>query len=372
MDIIFKAIVGSHAYGTNIEGSDIDRKGVYIQSPEDVLERGYREEVRAGKDEVYYEIRRFVELAAGGNPTVLELLYSPPDCIEEEHPLWELLKSRRDEFLSLSCKYSFGGYAYAQIQKARGLDKKMNWEKEKTIRKTVLDFCYVLDPDSHFKSMPVKDYLKREGLVQEDCGLAAIDHFRYTYNLFYDYTKNFENQTFKNPWDFKGIVHNEETSNDICLSDIPEYCIRKTVLFFNKDAYSTHCKDYKQYEEWLAKRNVQRYIDVAGHGQKIDGKNLLHCVRLLETGLEIAEQKTINVRRPNAEYLIGIRKGKYDLEEILDSCSYRMEAMDEAFDKSGLPSHADRGELLKLVTKIRGLFYNDSLKTKDKLFPFAG
>lgn len=31
MDIIFKAIVGSQAYGTNVPGSDTDIKGVYIQ-----------------------------------------------------------------------------------------------------------------------------------------------------------------------------------------------------------------------------------------------------------------------------------------------------------------------------------------------------
>ncbi len=44
-NIIFKALVGSHSYGTNIEGSDKDFKGIFIQSPEDCLEKGYCQQI---------------------------------------------------------------------------------------------------------------------------------------------------------------------------------------------------------------------------------------------------------------------------------------------------------------------------------------
>ena len=141
--IVFKCIVGSHAHGTNIEGSDIDYKGVYLQDPEDILNNGYREQVTITDDEVYYEIRRFIELLNTGNPTMLELLFSPEDCIQYKHPVMDILLKHRDKFLSKSCKYSFGGYAITQIEKAQGLEKKMNWEKSDTERKTVLDFCNI-------------------------------------------------------------------------------------------------------------------------------------------------------------------------------------------------------------------------------------
>jgi predicted nucleotidyltransferase len=90
--IIFKAIVGSHSYGTNVEGSDIDFKGVYIQTPKSVLYDGYVPQIEVGKDETYYEVRRFLELCETANPTVLELLYSPEDCIIYEHPVFKLIK----------------------------------------------------------------------------------------------------------------------------------------------------------------------------------------------------------------------------------------------------------------------------------------
>lgn len=354
--VILKCLVGSNAYGTNIEGSDRDYKGVFVQDPEDVLEVGYQEQYSIGKDETYYEIRRFADLAAKGNPTMLELLFMPEDCVLYKHPVMDQLLNIRHEFLSKSCRHSFVGYAHEQVQKAGGLDKKMNWEKEKTIRKTVLDFCWVLDPDSHFKTLPLRKWLEKEGMKQEHCGLSAIEHFRYTYNLFYDHVAEmrstnprFSEDVFK----FKGVVQDEDNSNDISLSDIPKYALRATVMFFNKDAYSTHCKDYLSYQKWLEERNTQRYVDVQGHGQSVDGKNLLHCVRLIETGIEIARKKDLIVRRPNAQFLVDIRKGKYDLKTILVEAEKDIKTLNEAYDKSDLPDHADRGKIMKTITKMR-------------------
>lgn len=377
--IIFAARVGSHAYGTNVEGSDEDFKGVYLQSPEDILERGYMEQVTITKDEVYYELRRFVELCCTGNPTMLELLYSPEDCILYRHDVWDHLMVVRNKFLSKSCRYSFGGYAFSQIDKAEGLNKKMNWEKEDTQRKTVLDFCYVLDPDNEFKSLPFKKWLEREGFKQQYCGLCAIDHFRYTYALFYDHGRDASDsevnllpvhstRTSKAlvGHGYKGVVQAEDTSNSISLSDIPKYAKRETVLYFNQDGYHTHCKRYNEYEGWLKNRNTQRYVDVSEHGQKIDGKNLLHCIRLIEVGIEIAETHTINVRRPNADYLIEIRKGKHNLQEILMKARKDIERLDLAYIKSTLPDTVDRGEMLKLVTKIRKEHYEREKHSEDK------
>ncbi len=48
-EVIFKALIGSHAYGTNVEGSDYDYKGVYIQDPKDVYVNGYKEQLDISK-----------------------------------------------------------------------------------------------------------------------------------------------------------------------------------------------------------------------------------------------------------------------------------------------------------------------------------
>ena len=58
--IIFKAIVGSQSYGTNLPTSDIDYKGVFLQDPYDKYINGYRDEIIINKDEKYFELEKFL------------------------------------------------------------------------------------------------------------------------------------------------------------------------------------------------------------------------------------------------------------------------------------------------------------------------
>lgn len=342
--IIFGCIVGSHAYGTNIEGSDEDRKWIYVQSPTDLFINGYRPQIELSKDEVCYELSRFIELAQKANPTILELLFSPRECVLYQHPIFEKLTGNRRLFLTKQCRFSFGGYAVAQIEKARGLDKKLNWEKERTIRKTVLDFCYwierSIDPrrNDHYQTAPIKDIFTLKQIYR--FGLTVIPHTKDLYNLSGP-------DSIDNP--YRGIVSNEDTANDVQLSEVPKNATNIGMLYFNKDAYSIHCKEYKEYEEWLSNRNKQRYVDIEGHGQQIDGKNLLHCVRLIETALDIAEFQDLIVRRDNAEYLKGIRHGKVDLETIIDHAYKKINAMDMSFKNSPLPDKFEAPNVLKMI-----------------------
>ncbi len=351
--VIFKAIVGSQSYGTSIPASDIDYKGVYMQSTDDLIGFGYKEQYEVGKDETYYELRRFLQLLQSANPTVLELLYSPEDCIIESNPVFDLLVQYRDKFLTQKCLLSFGGYAIAQIKKAKGLDKKMNWEKGRIVRKNVLDFCYVLN-DDNFGTLSLNDWLKRENKIQEHCGLSKLTHIKDCYSLFYDHHREMKSTNPKyegSEFGYKGIV--SENANDVRLSDIPKYAIRDTILYFNKDAYSMHCKDYKDYETWLENRNTQRYVDTKEHSQKIDGKNLLHCRRLLDMAIEIATHKTIHVKRPNAEYLLQIRRGEIDLQSIIDKAEEDIKGLDELYANSGLPLEVDIKFVNKLLIQMR-------------------
>jgi len=74
--LIFECIVGSQAYGTATENSDIDKKGVYIQSNDEILVSDYEPQINVTKDECYYEVGRFLELLSVANPTCIEMLFS--------------------------------------------------------------------------------------------------------------------------------------------------------------------------------------------------------------------------------------------------------------------------------------------------------
>ena len=352
--IIYQCIIGSHASGTNIATSDTDIKGVYQQSNTDILGFKYKQQIEVDKDTTYYEVKRFIELAASANPTILEMLFVDDQFIKINTPQFQILRDNRHLFLTKQCAQSFGGYALQQIKKATGLKKKMNWEKEKTIRKTPIDFCYITYTNVGI-SIQLTEFLRKNSFTQAYCGLASINHMPNCYSLYYDYNADFgskSNTPEKYPsLGYRGIAF--EDSNDIRLSSIPKDQQCQGILYYNKDAYSAHCSDYNQYQNWLDNRNQQRYVDTEEHGQQIDGKNLMHCMRLIDCGLEIASKGTFTVFRPDADKLLDIRHGKCNLEAIVLEAKEKLVEMDELFKISTLPSHLDMGMAHTLLTQIR-------------------
>lgn len=352
---LYLVIRGSHAYGTNLPTSDTDYCGVFIQKLDDILGYSYVEQINDDKNDiVIYEIRRFLELIAKNNPNILELLNSPEDCIIYKHPSFDDILKNRSSFITKLCAASFAGYASAQIQKASGQDKKQNWEKDRMLRKNPLDFCYLHKGE---KSIPLSDFFDEKGIDQRFCGLSKMPHSKDLYSLFYDFKAEDSNGE-TNPLGFRGIAF--ENSNDIRLSSIPLDCSRQNYVgyvSYNKDAYMQHCNDYKSYQEWLEKRNDQRWVDVKSHNQKIDGKNMMHCRRLMDMAREIAEGKGINVRRGNAKDLIDIRQGKVDLSTLIEYIKEEIKQVDILYKNSDLPDKVDMKFIEKLLIDIRKKTY---------------
>jgi len=156
-----------------------------------------------------------------------------------------------------------------------------------------------------------------------------------------------------------GIVSDPEVANDVQLTSIPKGYTPSGYLYFNKDGYSSHCKKYKEYQEWLANRNEVRVNMAKEHGKKYDGKNMNHCLRLLTVANEIAEGKGLNVRRPPEEIkkLIAIRKGEYEYEDLLIEAEGLIESMDKKFEECNLPEKVDRDFINDLLVKIRKNWY---------------
>jgi predicted nucleotidyltransferase len=375
---LYLVVRGSHAYGTNLPTSDTDYAGVFVQDMDSILGMSYVEQVNDdNNDSVIYELRRFLELLAKNNPTILELLNTPEDCVIYKDPAFDVIFENRDKFLTKVCSQSFGGYAVAQIKKARGQDKKQNWEKDKVTRKEVLDFVYVIEGE---KSIPWKDW--SDGRFDEKfCGVVNVPNARDTYALFYDMDAHMAfselipektREVFKNTrkesglpmgLGFKGLIKVDEglnaaESNSLRLSSIPKGLKPICNIIYNKDGYTQHCKDYKSYQTWLEERNEQRWVDVQSHGQKIDGKNMMHCRRLMDMAREIAEGKGIIVRRPNAQELIDIRQGKVDLQSLIDHVEAEIKAVDELYKNSTLPDSVDTKLVEDILINTRKKIYN--------------
>ena len=340
--ILFEVISGSKSFGLDTPTSDTDIKGVYYLPKKQFFGLDYIAQIsNETNDEVYYEIGRFIELLLKNNPNILEILATPEDCILYKHPLMDQIKI--EDFLSKLCKDSFAGYAVTQIKKARGLKKKIvNPMDEK--KKSLSDFCFILEG---YNTVLLSNWLENKMLNQELCGLINIPNSKGMFALFYDDKKSFE---------YRGIVKNEN-SNEVSLSSIPKGEKQIGYLFCNQDGYSRYCKEYKEYWEWIQKRNDDRYNTNQQHGKNYDSKNMMHTIRLLQTTEQILETGKLNIRVTNRDELLSIKSGNLEYDDLLDNADDLIERIERLYLVSNLQETPDEHKMKNLLVSIREDLY---------------
>lgn len=395
--IAYEYVRGSRLYRLNLDNgkSDTDIGGVFI-CPKDMLmglRSEYVDQVADEKnDTVFYEFGRWIELLIKSNPTALESLFVPEDCIiGPVHPAVQHVLDHKWDFVSKECFKTFYGYAVSQIGKARGLNKKIVNPIEK--RLDILDFCYTFKNQG---SQPIKDFLAENHLDQRYCGLVNIPNMRDTYGVYYDwaayfkfenidwYDVSFQSGGVKDPYSkfvsevdavkiaerignkeffkYSGIVYPEdiEKSNEVRLSSIPKGEMPICFMTYNKDAYTCHCRDYKEYQEWVEKRNPVRYEGNLGHNY--DAKNVMHCMRLVRMAKELAKGEGFNVVRTwDRQYLLDIRNHKFEYEDVMAQLEKEKAEMEEAIKTCTLPDYVDLEKINELLIETRWIAYRDEL-----------
>lgn len=340
--LLFECISRSRAYGLATKDSDTDIRGVFYLPKEQFFGMEYLPQLcNETNDIVYYELGRFIELLNKNNPTALELLATPNEFVLYKHPLMDKISVA--DFLSKLVKDAFAGYAMSQIKKAKGLNKKVFHPMDKQ-RKELLDFCYVLEGE---KTVELKVWLKAQTKKQERCGLVKMNHAKDLYGLFYDEVDD---------KGFKGIVSLEE-SNQVRLSRISKGERLDTYMLCKMDEYSTHCKQYKEYWDWIEKRNEVRYQNTVNHGRGYDSKNMMHTLRLLFTARTIFKHHRLEVFTPYRNELVKIKAGDYTYEELQSKVEKLHEEIDELYVNSTLPSRPDSQFAQKIVVEIRQELY---------------
>ncbi len=402
--LLYKYKRGSLAQGTFIEGkSDIDTCSVYLAPPDQLLGLGfdYQDEVSDEKhDNVAWEFNKFMRLLLKSNPTVLEALFVDDEFVDYEHPIITELKKSRDKFVTKACFNSFGAYAVSQIKKARALGKKcLNDNGKEVERRTALSFCYTYYNQGSTK---IENWLSYRGLRTEFCGLNKIPNMHDDYGVFYDWGAHFEaagyqaidavryfkeknreyasgekyrddekyclgrylvgeyqiklcdiSQLNRKPIGYRGIFKNDD-STEVRLSSIDDKNDKPIChMSFNQNGFVKHCKDYKDYKDWVKNRNPIRYAQ--NKEKNYDAKNLSHSFRLMNMCIEIAENKGFNVNRRNIDrdFLLDVKMHKYDYDEIIELLEEKKIEMDDAIAKSTLPDEIEVDFVNDFVIKIR-------------------
>lgn len=373
---------GSHSQNLNGPDSDEDFGGVYFAPYDDILGLGenYQEEISDEKhDETYWEFGKWMSLIAKGNPSALESLFVPESMVVGRiNPQIMSVIKKRDQFISKEVVKALAGYAFNQIKKARGLGKKI--VNPVTERKDVLDFCYTFKNQG---SQPIKDFLAEHHLDQKYCGLVSIPNMKDVYGVYYDWAAYYKFENDHVSWDsnwetdfninypavtdrierkdffhYGGIVHPDEIdkSNEVRLSSIPKGEMPICFMTYNKDAYTCHCREYREYQEWVEKRNQKRYSKTveAGYNQK----NMCHCIRLLTMAKEISEGKGFNLwRTDDRDFLMAIKNGDYTYEYLIEYAEKLLKEVEENLPKCNLPDHVDKEYVSKLTGVLRKAYY---------------
>ena len=119
---------GSHLYGTDTENSDIDYKGVFLPSREEILlgkipkcrsfTTGNSEDKNSpgDVDEEIYSLHYFIKLACDGQTVAMDMLHAPAELLIENSKIWESIVTQKNKFYTKNLN-SFVSYARRQASK---------------------------------------------------------------------------------------------------------------------------------------------------------------------------------------------------------------------------------------------------------------
>lgn len=307
-NICLLGLGGSYSYGTNNENSDIDVRGITLNSKSDLIGMtSFEQYIDEYTDTTIYSFNKMINLLLSCNPNTIEIL-----GLKKEHYLYvndigkDLINNKK-MFLSKRAVRSFGGYASQQLRRlenALARDTYPQEEKEKHILNSINNAMYELTK-------------KYEGFSD---GYLKI------------YLDKAENPKL-----------NKEIFMDANLNHYP-------------------LRDYKNlYGEM---NNIIREYDKIKHRNNKKDKNHLnkhamHLIRLFMMAIDILEnEEIITYREKEQKLLLSIRNGDFQKEdgtfssefyEILTSYEKRLR---KAADETNLPEEPDINRVQDFVMSV--------------------
>ena len=314
--VILVGLGGSHAYGTDVETSDLDIRGCALNSKEEILtNRNFEQYVSSETDTTIYSFNKLISLLSNCNPNVIELLGLKPEHYLVMTDTGKELLDNRKLFLSKKAVHSFGGYANAQL---RRLDN---------------------------KAMRLVDQERQEAHILHSIESAESTfpekYFRYDSDSIRLYTDRSEREDYET-----------EIFMDVNLKHYP---LRDYKCMWSE--MQNIVKDYSK----IGKRN-QKAME---HGKL--GKHMMHLVRLYLMCLDILEKgEIVTYREKEHDLLMDIRNGKYldgnnqpvpEFFEMVDEFEKKMEYAKENTDLPDVPDYRRIEDFMVSVNErvIRGM-----------------
>ena len=307
-NVIMLTLGGSHAYGTNVETSDVDIRGCALNTKEEILtNKNFEQFTNDDTDTVIYSFNKLIHLLSNCNPNVIEMLGCKPEHYVYLSSVGKELLDNASLFLSQKAIYTFGGYAAQQLWRLKQLAVRYvpQSDKEIHILKSI-ENASVTFPESYFEypDDAIKLYIDKS------------EREEYDTEIFMDINlKHYPLRDYKSMW--------SEMNNVV--------------------------KDYAK----IGSRNSK-----AIEHNKIN-KHAMHLIRLYLMCLDILnEGKIVTYREKDHDFLMDIRNGKYLSDdnqmkpEFFDIVAEYENKMEIAKSKTELPTTPDYNKINKFVMSV--------------------
>lgn len=298
---------GSHLYGTNTPESDEDFVGIFMPPEEYVyglqsvqeIELGIKDKNEDGKntteavDRKLYEFRKFVNLAQGNNPNIIEILFVNPDNIVYMNSFGADLLKHKHLFPSKLAAKKFVGYAHSQKHKM-------------IIRR------------DHFNELSIGYQM----LLKDDDKLTMGQ-------VFDRQRPNAQKIFFK-----------KENRQHIHVGD----------LAFEPGVYVKKAR--RMLKERLDKATNRSEL-VLKYGY--DTKFASHLIRLLTEGIQLLRDSELTFPIPHVGEILDIKSGKWTINEVIKYADDLEAQLDDVLEKSSLPTtprHKEIEELTIMLMKL--------------------
>ena len=377
-DLIHMCVSGSHAYGMATATSDVDVRGIVFPPRQAVFGLNHFEQAEGKRglqfmldaltkkgfaipngNEVDYTLMslpKYFALALNANPNILEQLWMPDRVVLHRSPAMERIISKRHLFLSTKVKFSYSGYAVAQLKRIRlharwlrhPILKQPEWgdfglPEKRLIPKDQLDAAKALIrrliDDWTLDTLETLDDPSREAVHQR-----MEEALRGAYKA-----------GFASALDMAAPVKDEK---DI-LFDAAVQTLGFSgnfIEYLNKErTYRNALADWNAYQTWLRERNPARAELERKWGY--DSKHAGHLFRLMKQGGELLTTGVLHVDRTgiDAEELLAIRnKGIYTYEQVVEWAEKMDARLDEIYKagSSPLPKKPDHNGAENLLMKL--------------------
>ncbi|MBX3001599.1 MAG: nucleotidyltransferase domain-containing protein [Caldilineaceae bacterium] len=115
-------------------------------------------------------------------------------------------------------------------------------------------------------------------------------------------------------------------------------------------AYRSANKHWQNYQHWRAHRNPERAATEERYGY--DTKHALHLLRLYRMGIEILQEGTVRVYRPDAAWLRQVKEGLYTYPHLMALVAELKEELTAAEANTALPEAPDRQQIDDLLISL--------------------